>query len=943
MRAPSKTSGFALAALFLSFVLLSPGTHARPRGLAADEGYVGLGMALRQLSTVGIFMQAVAHPDDENNGLLVMLKRGQGIRTVLATATRGDGGQNEIGPELGDALGVLRTAELMSMHQFDGAEQYFTRAVDFGYSFSLEETFQRWGKDEIVGDYVRLIRMVRPDVMMAMSPDGTGGGQHHQASARIVGEAFRAAADPARYPEQLKEGLRPWQPLKLYYSAGFPGQRGTGQQGPDTLRIDNEVWDPLLGATYAFLGSQARSMHKCQGMGQLLALPGAQVFTYRLGDSDGAAKGRNASLFDGVNTTLASLAQYARGPAPQALTSGLDAISNAAAAAQKAFASDGPAATIQRLVDGLDQVRALRASLPQMAGLDDGARYEIDFRLKTKEQQFQDAVVLAEALHFDVLADDGLVTPGQPITARIIIANRGSEPVDLKGAEFEGFDGKTNCFAGTIAPHTTRGGNDNSCSVFGNVPENTPLTQPYWRRLPNAARYEFDPGVPFGVPFRPTPFRARIHLGIHGSDVTVDLPVQYRYEGNVFSGEKRMELQVVPRIVALRVTPDITIVPVASRATSKPSSLTPAHVGASLGPQGAAQAQSAATAKSPPSREREIRVSVQNDTRGVKGGFSPLDVQVELQLPGGWRSTPPTAKVALTREDEVQTVRFGVQPAPGTAIGAYPIKAVARIVDKGGPSPVISDQGYRPIEYQHIERHQMIEPAATTVKLVDVRVRPGLRVGYIMGTGDQVPPAIEQLGAQVDLLTADDLAWGNLSRYDAIVIGVRAYERRDDLREHNQRLLDYAKAGGTLIVQYNKFEFNQAQYGPYPAPVSNHRVTDENAPVQVLQPQSPIFNTPNKITAATWQGWVQERGLYFLGDNKDPRYVDLVQMEDPYPYNAGVMRGALVEATYGKGHWFYVGLNLWRQLPAGTDGAYQLLANLISLPKGASAQARSGR
>ena len=944
MTAPKTTRRSAFAAVLLAFVLLALGTHAQPRGLAADQGYVGLGMALRQLSTVGIFMQAVAHPDDENNGLLVMLKRGQGIRTVLATATRGDGGQNEIGPELGDALGVLRTAELMSMHRFDGAEQYFTRAVDFGYSFSLEETFQGWGKDEIVGDYVRLIRMMRPDVMMAMSPEGTGGGQHHQASARIVGEAFRAAADPARYPEQLKEGLRPWQPLKLYYSAGFPGgQRGAGPQAPDVLRIDNEVWDPLLGATYASIGSEARSMHKCQGMGQLLALPGPQVFTYRLGDSAGGAKGRNASLFDGIDSRLASLAQYVHGTPPAPLTSALGAIAAAGASAQKAFSTEGPAATIQPLVDGLDQVRSLRASLPQMAGLDDAARFEIDFRLKTKEQQFQDAIVLAQGLHFDVLADDGQVVRSESVSVGVLIANRGSEPVELKRVEFEGLDGNVTCPPGTIAPNTTRGtatatrrDTGLGCSLFGTVPERTPLTTPYWHRLPNAARYEFEPEVPFGVPFRPTPFKARIALGIHGSDVTVVLPVQYRYEGNIFSGEKRMELQVIP-YVSLRVTPDITIVPVAARPATRPTSRTAAQLpasgeGAESG-VGALRATGPGRAQESPSSkdEREVRVSVTNGWPGARQNMPPFEAEVQLQMPAGWRSTPPATKITLTREDEVQTVRFRVRPVAGTPVGAYRIKAVARLANKTGePNGVISDQSYRPIEYQHIEHHQMIEPAETTVRLIDVKVRPRLLVGYVMGVGDQVPSAIEQLGAQVNLLTSDDLAWGDLSRYDVIVTGVRAYERRDDLRQHNQRLLDYVRAGGTLIVQYNKFEFNQAQYGPYPAKVSSNRVTDENAPVQVLQPANPIFNTPNKIGPTAWQGWVQERGLYFLGD-KDSHFVDLVQMEDPFPYNAGVKRGALVDAPYGKGHWIYVGLNLWRQLPAGTDGAYQLLANLISL------------
>jgi hypothetical protein len=239
------------------------------------------------------------------------------------------------------------------------------------------------------------------------------------------------------------------------------------------------------------------------------------------------------------------------------------------------------------------------------------------------------------------------------------------------------------------------------------------------------------------------------------------------------------------------------------------------------------------------------------------------------------------------------------------------------------------DQGYDVIEYPHIHRRHRIVPARTIIKLIDVKVAPGLKVGYVMGVGDQVPLALAQLGAQVDLLDADALAWGNLAQYDAIVTGVRAYERRADLKANNRRLIDYAEKGGTLIVQYNKMEFNEAQYGPYPARVSSGRVTDETAPVEVLVPTDPIFTFPNRIGEATWKDWVQERGLYFLGE-KDARYIDLVQLQDPFPANSGMKRGALVEARVGKGRWIYVGLGLWRQLPAGTDGAYQLLANLIS-------------
>jgi hypothetical protein len=240
------------------------------------------------------------------------------------------------------------------------------------------------------------------------------------------------------------------------------------------------------------------------------------------------------------------------------------------------------------------------------------------------------------------------------------------------------------------------------------------------------------------------------------------------------------------------------------------------------------------------------------------------------------------------------------------------------------------------IEYPHISRYHIYDASDTTLKILDVKTTPNLLVGYVMGVGDQVPSAIEQLGAKVEMIGADDLAWGNLSRFDVIVTGVRAYERRDDLRANNSRLLDYVKNGGTMIVQYNKFEFNDAQYGPYPAQVSANRITDEGAPVKVLEPENKIFTQPNRIQPSAWNGWVQERGLYFLG-KKDSRYKDLLEMEDQFPYNTGVKEGALVEATYGKGKWLYVGLNFWRQLPEGTDGAYQLFANLLSLGKASTA------
>ena len=380
--------------------------------------------------------------------------------------------------------------------------------------------------------------------------------------------------------------------------------------------------------------------------------------------------------------------------------------------------------------------------------------------------------------------------------------------------------------------------------------------------------------------------------------MSADLPVRSRYEGNIFSGEKRAELLVVPRYSVV-MTPDIAIVPTAAAAMP------------------AAGRKAAASSTSPSTRE--LRVAVTNGTRGAS------KATVSLEVPEGWKVEPATAPVDFAREDETETVRFLVTPPSGVRAGDYTVRA--RVRDNGETFSA----GYQVIEYPHVNRRHRIVEAETAIKAIDVKVTPGLHVGYVMGVGDQVPPAIEQLGVQLTLLGADDLAWGDLSPYDAIVTGVRAYERRADLRANNRRLVQYVQAGGTLIVQYNKFEFNEAQYAPYPVKVSSNRVTGEDAPVRVLVPQHPAFNTPNRIGEEAWKGWVQERGLYFLGPDKDPRYVDLVSLEDPFPHNPGVKTGALVEAQVGKGRWIYVGLGLWRQLPAGTPGAYQLLANLISL------------
>ncbi len=860
----ARTIALALLSAFILFL-----SGAAPQAVG-EVGRAELGLALRRLNTAATFMMVTAHPDDENNAVLAMLSRGLGVRTTVATVTHGEGGQNEIGPELFEALSVLRSEELLAAHRTDGAEQYFGRAVDFGYSFSIEETFQKWNKSAIVGDVVRLVRTIRPDVMVAMFPEGTGGGQHHQASARIAREAFRAAGDPAAFPEQLQDGLKPWQPKKFYFTAayGFRGERVPA--GKKLLAVPLDVNDPLLGRTYAEAGSEARSMHKCQGFGQLLVLPGdAGMARYELVDAANASLvGRDEqSFFDGLDVSVAGVSQYA--PESRAMTT---AIAEQARLALDAFNRGDDHAVVAALISGLQKVREARTAHPA---------YDADFRLAQKERQFEDALLLAHAVRIETLADDGLVVGSQPVKVDMRVANRSGLPVTVKQAEVEGLaEGTLSCSPMPNAATVTQ------CTAATTVPAGAQLTDIYWTRRTDAARYDFRPGVPFGVPFPPSPFRAKVSLDLSGAEVTVDRPLEHRYEGNIFSGEKRMELTVVPRL-AVTVNPDVALIPLQSRT-------------------------------------RELTVTVVNDGKGAGTG------DVHIAAPEGWTVTPKSAPLTFSREDEAQAVRFTVAAPVGVKIGEYAVKAVASI------DGADYDKGFQVVEYPHIHRRQLIHEAKAVLKVLDVKVAPNLTVGYIMGVGDQVPAAIEQIGARVVRLGADDLASGDLSRFDAIVTGVRAYERRPDLRAHNERLLEYARQGGTVVVQYNKFEFNEAQYGPYPAKVSNNRVTDENSPVTVLAADHPIFNRPNRIGEADWSGWVQERGLYFLGD-RDPRYTDLVELQDPFEYNKGPKRGALVEARVGTGRWIYLGLGLWRQLPAGTPGAYALMANLVSLKASASA------
>ncbi len=894
------------AALLALAVAIPAGAQIRPA--AQDLGASGLGLKLRKAASGVSVLTITAHPDDENSALHALLSRGLGARVSLLTLTRGGGGQNEIGPELFDGLRLLRSEELAASHRLDAVEQYYGMVSDFGYSFSAEETLEKWGEDETLGEVVRMIRELRPDVILTLAPDGPGGGQHHQATGRITHLAYDAAGDPDRFPEHFELGLRPWTPERLFVD-GVGG--GGARSGDGVLEIVTTVWDPLLGRTWADLGQEARSAHRCQGMGQVrppgsLAGPATLVLTRGepLSPPGDAAAG---GLFGSLPTGLSRIAAFLEGSetAVSEASARLDRLAAAVAEAQAAFSATAPREALPGLRRALDDARSLRGeALPE--GLTEGSRYEVEHRMAAREEQIAEAIALAHGLVAEAVSSAGHVVPGGRFSTTVSVLGGPVAPVTVTGVRLEAPDGWTVTEGSASAaaprpgpprrpPPPALGADDLPAEMgpgtalrveFGvaAAPDAALSRQP-WRDVPGMDR--FVPASPelFGAPARPAPVEALVAFrsgeGAETVEASVRLPVEYRYEGPWVGTEKQKTVSVLPA-ASVAVSPEIVVFP-RGRET------------------------------------RRLSVSV------VHRGDGPRAYRTILHAPDGWTVTPPEARAAFDGPGELR-VEFEVSAPPGGAEGRFPLAAEARPED-GGPA---YDETVQEIAYHHIETRYLFRPAAAQARVLDAVVAP-VRVGYVEGVGDEVAEAIAQLGIPLAFLDETDLAEGDLSRFDTIVLGVRAYLARPDLRTHNQRLLDFVEGGGTLLVQYNKFEFNAGPWGPYPVSVGRGRITVEDAPMTVLIPDHPVFRTPNRIGDADWDGWVQERGLYFLAPSEDPRYRDLLASEDPFEYNAGEKRGILVEARHGEGRWLYLGLGLWRQLPAGTPGAYRLLANLLSL------------
>lgn len=829
-----------LLVLFLAMAaILGPASVALARSAEfnaiPETGMAKLILDLQKLPVSGTVLQIGAHPDDEDNALLAYLGKGLHLNTYYLVANWGEGGQNEIGPELYQALGVLRSQELASARTIDGATQLYLGTYDFGFSKSGVEALQKWGHDKYLERMVRFLRVYRPEMVITHhGPTGiaTDHGQH-QAVGTLIQEAVDAAADPTKFPEQIaKEGLLPWRVRKLYVTDKNP-----------TVRVNVGEFNPVLGRSYYEIGMLARSMHKCQGMVGP-GLKGDQIRGYKLVKSAfPRLPVQEGSLTDGLDFSLNEFLEGVEDD-PSALVDfnhkvvDLDETISGVLAS---FSPADPSSVTADVLKGLELVRELKEMVAASA-LTPASKDLIGHRLDDKERDFLTVIRDLSATALDVAVDDTDVAPGQSFTVTVSFWNRGVLPVENVRLAL-------NLPSGWVV--------SSDASVVARLDYN--------RKAEAKFKVTASSSASFTDAFDATPVRAVAKWQLLGTKLAT-------------TGEP--ELRVVPA-VSVALSPEKLMLPVSNALTT-----------------------------------RTVSVKLRNNTKGeVKG-------QVKLDLPAGWTVSGDSA-FAMKAEGEETSVGLKVSVPAGTPAGAYALKAAAEY--QGGRSEV----GYQVISYPHINTRYLYKPAEAKAAVIDVKVAPGLKVGYVSSGFDNVPDYLKEMGVDVKLLEADDLNAANLSQYDTIIIGIRAYLNRPDLIANNPRLLEYVKNGGNLIVQYNKTAEWKSSYAPFPLSVSSNRVTVEEAPVTVLKLEHALFNVPNKITAQDWDGWIQERGLYFP-DKWAGEYTSLVALNDP---NEPVQNGSWLIADYGKGTYIYTALVWYRQLDGLVPGGYRVFANLISLPK----------
>jgi LmbE family N-acetylglucosaminyl deacetylase len=887
--------------------------------IAPDRGAAGLSQALAAIRTRASVLMIVAHPDDEDGGMLAAETRGRGARGSLMTLTRGEGGQNAMSPDMYDELGLVRTQELLQADRYYGVDQYWGSVIDYGFSKTREEAIEKWGYERVLSDVVRVVRMTRPLILTSSFAGApTDGHGNHQVAGQMAQEAFVAAADPKRFPEQIREGLRPWAPVKVYARVPFfaPTKDNTiydyatdkyvpirfrnyvdqswiNERPPTNLEIPEGQFDPAAGLTYLQIGRTGWGFEKSQNGGGTTPPEGVYNAAYHRYGSRVEAGGKDKSFYDGIDISLPGIASLARGDTAF-LKTGLERIAKLADETCEKYRPGSPTQIAPLLADGLRATRDLLAQV-QASALPEPGKSDVAFELNVKQEQFEKALALALEVSFNaVVAPEKepdnrfggaqaitftIAIPGQKFLVQTNLHNNGAERIAIEEIAVAASDGKAWAIkADKPAAGSIAGGTENNLKFAVSAPEDAAITKAYFTR-PNREQpyYNLTDERFRNLSLPPYPLIASARLS---------------FKGEAFSLRRVVEAN--QRLDGIGIVADPLIMAPAISVSVTPSA-------------GAVPLSADAFAFS-----CELRSNVKGPAKG----------SVRLRLPTGWNSTPSQAPFSFGHDGDTSTLTFQVTPHSLQA-GNYEIRAVA---DYGGKT---YEEGFRLVGYTGLRSYPSYRPATYKAVGVDVKTAPSLRIGFLPGTGDDVPRALEDLGVKLQILSAADIETGDLSPFDAIVLGVRAYAVRPELRAANSRLMSYVSNGGVLIVQYNQQNFDR-DYGPYPFSVGNGpRVVDEASPVKILEPQSPLLTWPNKITTADFDGWQEERGHGFL-QKWDEHYQALLETHDP---DQDPQKGGLLLTRFGKGIYVYDAYALYRQLPEGVPGAYRILANLISAGK----------
>ncbi|NNE65569.1 MAG: PIG-L family deacetylase [Pyrinomonadaceae bacterium] len=826
-----------------------------------DMGAVGLGQKLKRIANTKRVMHIGAHPDDEDSGMLAYLARRENARTVYLSLTRGDGGQNVIGPELFEALGIIRSEELLQARTLDGAEQMFTRAFDYGYSKTLAEAQKFWDEDLIKCDVVRAIRLFRPQVVIPrFSGTPNDGHGQHQFAGYISPIAVKAAADP----NQCKDVGPPWKVTKFYVGRGFR------DRNEPTLSMNTGEYDHLLGRSYFEIALQGRSQHKSQEQG-FIEIKGERTSGVNLTESDLVVRGAEDSVFDGLDTSFASLVGDRLGVAAS-----LRSI-------QSDFENDVSKLTLSNPVLATDALIRLRSRLRGLVETQKELSDRDRSNIKEKINEIDNAVLHASGLQIDALSGSETVADEESVGVKVNVFAPEGSGIEIKDIYLDTPEGwyiddpkpvePDNSFFARFFREkpTVSKAFDVTVPMFANP------TQPYFlEETRKGYEYYWQNDGNRNRPFQPELMTAIVEAVIEGEEFTFHRPVEYRF-ADPTRGELRRNLNVVPKL-SVDLDQQLIIVK-----------------------RGGGEIR------------RHVSVNVRNYSS------KPINGKVALVTPKGFSASSKENAFSFKKEGESASFDFEIKLSGDTKPGDYQLRAVAEIDGRR------YTQSMNTVAYEHIQTHRYYTPAQTRVVVADLATAP-VKIGYVMGSGDSGPDALRQMGFEVELLDDKRLASIDFSRFDTVVIGIRASETNPAFIANNARLLEYVKNGGTMIVQYQKFPFQRLNLAPYPIRF-NARVSEEDAKVTILKPGHPVFNFPNKITQKDFEGWVQERNLYAFR-SFDEKYTPLLESHDTgeEPNNGG-----MVIADYGEGKYMYVSYAFFRQLPAGVPGAYRLFSNIVSL------------